>query len=199
MLLAPDKSSIYPGELPRGTTYPNPAPADRFIAALRARGVRVVDVRAALRDAAARGEVYSKGDTHWNDAGAYIAYRATIAALGVRDTIPPSSIASSIEDGEGDLLRLAGIAQTAHNPVVTYAYPHHDPDPSLPAAVLFGDSFSVGITPFLAQDFRRLDVVRFADASGPQFDRALVERLRPAVVIQEIVERSLVVAGEFKP
>jgi hypothetical protein len=54
---------------------------------------------------------------------------------------------------------------------------------------MFHDSFGVSLQPFLAESFSRT-----VFASGPtnwrrNFDPALVERERPAVVIQEIAER----------
>ena len=120
--------------------------------------------------------------------------------------------------GDGDLYRLAGIPAGTRNEILTYTFSRRahavDPppdaapfaveafvvdDPSLPSGVLFGDSFSVGLAPLLAESFRRLDVVRFEQSTGPQFDRPLLQRLRPQIVIQEIVERSLVFAGDFQP
>lgn len=218
LLIAPNKSTIYANELPDGMRYPQPAPADRFIALARARGLRVVDVRAALEAAAAHAGVYSKGDTHWNDGGAAVAYKPVLQAAGVRDALASRAMTASAATGEGDLLRLAGISGEVSNTVVTLSFARRahavDPlpgpagfavsatvvdDPSLPSGILFGDSFTGGIAPFLAESFRRLDVVRFESATGPQFDRALVVRLHPDVVIQEIVERSLVFAGDFQP
>ncbi len=225
-VLAPNKSTVYRNDLPADVRPVTPTLADLLVPAMRARGVRVVDVRAALGAAAAaasRGagtDVYSKGDTHWNDAGAYIAYEATVAALrdaGVRDGVPRTAIRSRTVDGEGDLLRLAGIASLAPNQIVQYDVPQrahavappaiaNDPDVAsafvlgatttgdraLPNAVVFGDSFASALRRFLGEDFDTVLSATYVNAGATQFDRRIVETQKPRVVIQEIVERSLV-------
>ena len=59
-------------------------------------------------------------------------------------------------------------------------------DAGLPRAVLFRDSFAAQLIPFLAEHFERMICIWDND-----FDRAIVEHERPAVVIQEVVERAL--------
>jgi hypothetical protein len=58
-------------------------------------------------------------------------------------------------------------------------------DSQLPTCILFCDSFGDGMVPYLEQCFRRFIHVRSS------FDRAVVERERPDVVIQEFAERYL--------
>lgn len=58
--------------------------------------------------------------------------------------------------------------------------------PGLPRAVMFHDSFTWALGPFLAEHFRRLVYV-WTD----QFSPGLVRRERPDVVIQQMVERKL--------
>ncbi len=60
------------------------------------------------------------------------------------------------------------------------------PDPSLPRAVLFHDSFAVPFLDLLPEHFRRLVAVWHDD-----FHPDLVEREHPDVVIHELVERKL--------
>jgi hypothetical protein len=226
-LLAPNKSTIYAQELPPGLARVTPTPADRLLPLLRARGIRTIDPRAALVEASHRGEVYSKGDTHWNDAGAYVAYRATVTALrdaDVRDTIAPSTIVAKTEPADGDLLGMSGVADFVRNHWVRYDFPRrahgvsgvlivkpHDPrltafarqvtardDPSLPAAVVFGDSFAEQLAPFLAESFRRMTVLHHL-TNAIQFNRATVEDEHPSIVIQELVERSIPLSAEAPP
>ena len=59
-------------------------------------------------------------------------------------------------------------------------------DAPLTRAVLFRDSFAAQLIPFLAEHFERMLCIWDAD-----FHHAIVEHERPAVVIQEVVERSL--------
>jgi hypothetical protein len=61
-------------------------------------------------------------------------------------------------------------------------------DPHLPRAVVFGDSFTAGMVPFLSQHFQR---IAYYWQVFPTFDVAAVVREHPDIVIQEMVERKL--------
>lgn len=223
--LVPNKSTVYPQFLPGDVRQVTPSPGERLIPLVRARGVRAIDLRSDLRVAAARGEVYSKRETHWNDAGAYVGYRAIVDELhdaGVRDTIAPASLKPRVELEDGDLDRLAGLSSAIRDPVIVYDFPRHaheiaapdyagDPnqgfyiraaftgDPRLPKAMVFGDSFTGALRKFVAEDFSRTVVMQHSIAGAQQFDRVAIERERPRVVIQELIERALVYSDRFDP
>ena len=224
-VLVPNKSTVYARYLPPWARHVEPNAGERLVPMLRSRGVRVVDPRSALIEASGREDVYQKGDTHWNDAGAYVAYRGIVAALrdaGVRDAVAPGSIATKTEYAVGDLDRLAGIAPLFRNADLRYDFPERArlvgapgaadalpsgfqqfaytvDEPGLPAALVFGDSFTVALRRFLAQDFRRTLVMQHEITGVYHFDRAAVERERPRVVVQELVERALVFSDRFAP
>jgi alginate O-acetyltransferase complex protein AlgJ len=224
--LVPNKSTVYANYLPSSVRHVTPSAGERLIPLVRARGVRAIDLRTALVQAAAHGEVYSKGETHWNDAGAYVGYREIVRELrgaGVRDTIAPASLKPRVDLVDGDLDRLAGITSAVHNGVIVYDFPRrareapppaypNDPirsafipaaytlaDRRLPKAVVFGDSFSIALRGFLAEDFGRTVILQHSIPNALQFDRAAVEAEKPAVVIQELVERALVYSDRFQP
>ena len=205
-----------------------PPAGERLILLVRARGVRALDLRGPLIAASAHGEVFSKGETHWNDAGAYIAYRAIVAAVrdaAVHDTIDPAAIRQHVAlSADSDLVRLAGIASFLPDRIVVDDFPRRarlvappayaaDPlaphfqhfafavdDPRLAdGLVLFGDSFSVALRGFLAEDFRRTVVLQHEITDGVQFDRAAIEAEKPTVVVDELIERSLVYSDRFEP
>jgi alginate O-acetyltransferase complex protein AlgJ len=241
-VLVPNKSTVYARYLPSSVRHVTPTAGERLIPLVRARGVHAIDLRTALTEAAAHAttELYSKGETHWNDAGAYVGYREIVRELRsagaphgaremrlhgseVRDTIDPASLKPRIELADGDLDRLAGITPLVHNDILRYDFPRHaheaappaypgDPiagafipaayavnDPRLPKAVVFGDSFSIALRGFLAEDFSRTVILQHGIASALQFDRAAVEAEKPAVVIQELIERALVYGDRFEP
>ncbi|BDE08060.1 hypothetical protein WPS_33360 [Vulcanimicrobium alpinum] len=222
-VLAANKSTIYPQYLPAGLAIGPPA-ADRLVAALRARGVRTIDTRPPLIAAARGGTLlYSKGDTHWNAEGAAIAARAIAANLGVRDRVAAGAIRYVDRPDRGDLLNFAGIGSFVSNdvrfaefsrtardvPMPSYGgdpaaarYSAHASaidDPALPSAVIFGDSFLEGLEPFLAEDFRRAVFLHHISVEDVQFDRAILGAERPQIVLQELVERSIVFGASFTP
>jgi hypothetical protein len=71
-------------------------------------------------------------------------------------------------------------------PELMVRYAMERPDPGLPRAVVYHDSFTNWIIPALSEHFRRIVYVW-----DYKIDQALLERERPDVVIQAIVERSL--------
>ncbi|RYF03506.1 MAG: hypothetical protein EOO40_12150, partial [Deltaproteobacteria bacterium] len=81
-LLAPDKHTIYPQTLRPGVLGMAPSRADQLLAHLAQHSsVVVIDPRRALQDAAKRLQVYHQTDSHWNAAGAFVAYEQTMQAL----------------------------------------------------------------------------------------------------------------------
>ena len=214
VMFAPDKSTIYPEELPDAVRLAHPTILERLVPRLRAAGVEVVDVTPALLEAKRSGEVYAKGDTHWNARGAYAAYRVLVDRLrssGARP-FPPASFAEHPMWQDGDLLRMSGVALVVRDryidasieqrarrvPVPQYAEPIPDAneqpyatvrdDASLPTAVMFGDSFGGALRPLVSESFRRIVHVYY----GTQpFNEHLVAAEHPNVVIQELVERAL--------
>ncbi len=70
---------------------------------------------------------------------------------------------------------------------------------TFPKAVIFGDSFSEQIRPFFGESLRRVVNLHHIRPIDPQFDTRFLEREKPDVVIQQLVERGLVSGAEFKP
>lgn len=74
MLIAPNKSSIYPEFLP---DFIRPVPRKFYqdvSDGLLRRGVALFDVTQALRDAKDKGILYYRSDSHWNLLGAHVAF-----------------------------------------------------------------------------------------------------------------------------
>ncbi len=81
--IAPEKSSLYAEHLP-GSLQPTGAPtrADQLLTWMRQHStVPALDFRPALGAAKERERLYHVTDTHWNDAGAFVAYRELAAWL----------------------------------------------------------------------------------------------------------------------
>jgi hypothetical protein len=76
ILVAPEKSAIYPENLPDYPRRPGaPNRLDQLVARLRTSTLEFVDPRAELINAKEFGlKVYFEGDTHWTQRGAFITY-----------------------------------------------------------------------------------------------------------------------------
>ena len=124
VVIAPDKESIYPDLLPPEVPAALPTSRlDALAARLEGTGVRMVDLRPALRAARKTGPfsgtpLYWRTDTHWNALGALLATRPLLAELGRR--FPGVHVPA---DGEievrtapappGDLVRMRGLQDVA--------------------------------------------------------------------------------------
>ncbi len=217
--IAPDKTTIYAEQLPWWATQLVPrTPLDRLVDAIRADGsLRFVDVRAALRAAKLRERVYFSTDSHWNLLGAAVAYRALMRE--VTDALAPRHVeiapvalppyVPAVDVYRGDLARLTGdpewfgepdyaplgkvlaAPQTRcakrtdaeqNNGFERYACDRAD----LPRAIMYRDSMAIPLIPLIAENFSRSVYV-----GSRQLDSAFVLRERPDVVIEEMVERSM--------
>ena len=214
--VVPDKHTIYPEHLPGWVARAPRTPLDRVTDALLKGGVlRLADLRGPLLAAKARYMVYLAGDTHWNIAGAVAGYveimrqaDGALAALrpGVRlqmASLPPLSYIPGPAEWTGDLARMIGLPER-------YKEPYYAPlwralggpgarwarhiggdiyacaNPGLPRAVVYLDSMGTALVPLLAENFSRTVFV-----SSRRLDAVLIERERPDIVIEQLVERAL--------
>jgi hypothetical protein len=214
-VLAPDKHAIYPQPMPdtirrlRDESW-----TDQLASYLAAHTtVNVVDLRAVLRAAKSRERVYHKTDTHWNDRGAHAAYVEILDSLGGAHGVQPRA-RSAFRDVAGvvpglDLAAMLGLSRqlTEENlaleprtprrarmtepatPASHNMYPRmatEVADATLPRAVIFRDSFTSGLVPFLSEHFSRALYLWEYDVNP-----AVIEAEQPQVVIQQIVGRHL--------
>jgi hypothetical protein len=152
--------------------------------------------------------VYPKTSSYWSDLGAFVAYRALMEEL--RRELPVRVLAlEDLEESEelrpGDLgnkmepvERSRVVRLTAREPRARLAFDNGirnngrrvefegDPSDKL-SCMVFGDSFTPRVLPFLAESFRRL-----VFAHIPTLDHRLVERERPDVVVTVITERFMI-------
>ena len=180
----------------------------------------IISLEGPLMAAKSHEQVYYRTDSHWNTRGAHVGYSEIIRALtawfpaleaipradfrDVKLSEPGRDLAWLIDmrefyaDSFGDI-QLA--RPTVAQEIIEEAKPSdapskpekkgenfvfQHPDPKLPRAVVFRDSFADRIMPMLAENFRRV-----VFCWQYTFDRELVEREEPDVVIQEFVEHVL--------
>jgi hypothetical protein len=213
--IAPDKYVIYGEEMPADLARVGDlSRADQLFTALQDTGL-AVDVRPAIFDAKKRERVYQQTDTHWNERGALAAYQQIIEAVRARVPRTPaawnrSDFANTDRTVEGlDLAGMMGLTRVLREVDMTLvpirprrarviepagARPTDEEgrlvteidDPSLPRAVIFRDSFTSRLVPFLSEHFSRAVYLWQND-----FDAGVVLQEHPDVVIQEIVGRHL--------
>jgi hypothetical protein len=175
-----------------------------------------LDLREALAQEKGKRRIYHQTDTHWNDAGAYAAYVAILGQLDETlpnlEASQPVRVRRTNHDSAGlGLAALVGMEEILREEVLSveverphsqiapehragYArrtrqllpLAHGVPDPDLPRAVMFRDSFGTALIPFLSEHFSRILYVWERDV-----DPHVVRIEKPDIVIQEIVGRFL--------
>jgi hypothetical protein len=221
LVLVPNKHRMYAQYMPDSLARRSErSQLDDLVDYLSAESsVPFLDLREALEDAARRGRVYHKTDTHWNDLGAYAAYRAIVRKLA--EQVPafeghePVAVRALERTTPGlGLARIVGLSEAypERSFDLLVAEPRAEAprkqraaredrarrqlpfalgtgDERLPKAVMFRDSFANALVPYLSESFSRIVYVWDRNVN-PQ----VVEVERPDVVIQEIAERFLGIA-----
>ncbi len=219
VVVVPEKYSIYPEYLPDwAAPRASQTPYDRLVATLAAdKQLPFVDLRAPLRAAKGPDRLYYQTDSHWNYLGASVGYGVVMSE--VARLLPGLSIAAvprppyvaGVNFYSGDLAQMLGLpAQfreddiapllkmlatlesrcakrdpAASSPgVETFVY--RCPNPPTYTALIYRDSMGILLQPMIAENFSRSTFVTSA-----QLDGELVDRLRPDIVILEMVERTL--------
>ena len=215
VVVAPDKSTIYPEHLQPTVVKTIPLRVDQFCGYMRANTMlSVVDMRGELIAAKRSELLYSKSDTHWNDNGALIGADAVDDKLRAwfPSVIAPRRSAFTVQRTPRifDLARMIGspasiqeqyLALAPKIPRLARVAPADSPSSNtpeqvttvdnrnMPSAVIFHDSFMGAMGPFLSEQFRRVDYLSMTNLN--QFDGPFVLKHHPNVVIQEVVERTL--------
>ena len=213
-VIAPNKHTIYFEKLPKYISKQNEKYAtDQLLLYLQEHtDVIVVDLRQVLLAEKKNHQVYFTGDTHWNHYGANVAQFEILKTI---KTLFPDKISPSLlRDSQFTILTrdsddLAGFAKIDRvpedNPLPIFEetclpvkeVPNikvRDPYTLICEnqelnAVIFRDSFFVALEPYIARQFHRSTYIY----EKVNFDTLIkfVEREKPDIVIEEVVERSL--------
>ena len=221
LVVAPDKHSIYPEYMPGEMVKAGPqSQLDQLMQAARTRpDLPVLDLRPALLAAKAQGRMplYWLTDSHWNDFGAYVAYRAVmerlsqqVTGLRVLDMADDAFVRRS-RDG-GDLAAMLAVPAREEaviaddRPAGCRYETTQEPVPPwmtgigplirtrCPGArgklLVIRDSFSSALLPYFSQSFAEV-VYAWVTPTERDFAhfQALTDRERPDLVIEEWVER----------
>jgi hypothetical protein len=166
--------------------------------------------------------VYFQTDSHWNYNGAVVGYGELMRA--VQATLPPGKLPAiaparrptyvpGVDFYNGDLVQMLGLPSRVFreddvaplgkvlgdasrcarridkDEIPGFEYFACD-RPGLPRAVVLRDSMAILLIPLLSENFSRVVYVAMRE-----LDPGLIEREKPDIVIEEMVERSLHAPG----
>lgn len=208
-VIAPDKESVYPEFLPEGIVPVARRPVHEFLEVAAEVAAPVLYPLEELSAAKRVFEVYPKTDTHWHYRGAYVAYLAfcgmargqgldleplgeadirwvdgrTEGDLGSKvrpDPLVGATIGPELKEHRSQLVSDNGV--TNHGRVLCF-----ERDLPGPRCVVFGESFTPFMLPFLKETFKRLVFVHTS-----MFARGILEQERPDVILSLPTERFLI-------
>ncbi|MBR0656775.1 polysaccharide pyruvyl transferase family protein [Plastoroseomonas arctica] len=211
-LVAPNKECVFAEFLPDDVVVAETRPVRQLqalAARLDLRATRMVYPLEALRRAGPQFATYPKGDSHWSDYGATVALEALYEALGL-----PLATGAKFhsEFRNADLLsKLGGVCVEQQpvldrRPVAVAVHDNgvlntgrrrdlragHGVDAEAQRLLIMHDSFGEWLIPALAERFARTTAIWNAS-----LDPALLDDVRPDVIILERAERFLVVPPRF--
>lgn len=215
VVLAPDKSTIYPQFMPdeipvigKNSLY------DQLLNRLESQSnVRVIDLRPDLIEASQTQQVYYKTDSHWNMYGGYVAFNRILQELSIDyPEITPRLISDFQvvpEKATRDipvLLSMPNIQEEADNLIlkdtssvmrevkglpggqIVYAT---TPNTELPSILIYHDSFFGEISPWFEPSFSQCVSIWLPSGDPSLWHLGWVDQINPDIVIIEIVERNL--------
>lgn len=199
---APNKNTIYGDMMPDRYKRCELSELDRLYAELDRLNVEYTDLRHALSAASADKLVYHRRDTHWNGAGAYIAFCEITEALELQPIDLSERGPFTVYDFEGDLDALLFPDRVNYDENTTYDFDGLYIFTSAYATPMditittrgggsgkllcFRDSFANALLPYAAASFAE---ARFERAVP--YNIGLAETFGADYVIVEIAERNL--------
>jgi hypothetical protein len=212
-VLTSSKHSIYPEYLPFNMSRTRAAVtrADQIDSIFHVAGVPLIDMRSVLirNKSAFPYPLYYRTDSHWNELGAYLGYKSIMD--WVKTQIPvikvhalaDYKVEERSDNGSGDLANyifMGGLlpdreidlepkfheqAQLSHEkyPIPSTIFIQKN-DTTLPHLLMFHDSFTRALRPFLSESFSR-NVFVWTD----KIDYSIIDKEKPNIVVIEFVER----------
>lgn len=217
VVIAPNKNTIYPefmpGNIRKAHSYSR---LDQLIDYLDTfSSVHLVDLRPVLLEAKKQRPVYSRTDTHWNDYGAYIAYREIMRHISryfkEAQPIPLSQYSiNTVNSAGGDLAQMLSLHLDVMREDKIELRPRFSPqarggnlenlaafvrrsyreraNAPLPNIIMVHDSFYQKLRPFLSEHFSR---ILYIWDWNMNFYPSVIESEKPVLVIDEMAERFL--------
>ncbi len=211
VMIVPEKQTLYPEFVTEHRAL-LPARGTQLVEYLRTRSaLRIVYPLDRLRETKRKEPVYSISDTHWTSAGAEATSRelaATVPELFPAPTAPEDLVHVRVPAAH-DLRKILGwtriwlpdetlplprsgphtVERTSEAPNAVGRWVTESDDASLPRALVFHDSFFIGLAPYFTSRFSRATMVH--RTSNGAMDREEISAARPALVLDEWAERRL--------
>jgi hypothetical protein len=214
-VVVPDKHNIYPEQMPSYLKrHDRPSQLDQILTIAKSVDVPMLDLRTALLRGKSDGLVYLKDDTHWTDWGAYLGYKAIMAALplpelpimqldfrqfSVRTPVPgelagmanlPWVETALTVDQSVDSCR-ADIIDLKQQEGGLFSVGRSICGNAKYKVVYIGDSFTYRIMRYLAQSFGEVVFVVRSGFTPLRELQPYLDKEAPDLVIEELVERHL--------
>ena len=216
LVVVPDKYTVYPQHVPASLQPLSPvSPLDAVLAALPPElRAQVVDLRGPLREAARERLVYYRTDSHWNVNGGWVGYQQILAAMREatgRPARPVTPLPPEVADRttSGDLAKMLGITDRYVEPDPSLRMPEgyrhcavdeagrppgwgvarqvlRCPGAEIARAAVYHDSMGYVLLSHLPNE-----IAESLWIEGRRWDLAQLQRDRPEVLVDEIVERNL--------
>lgn len=204
-VIVPSKHTIYPEMLPfyLQNHAINPRMSQRLSILKQFKDVQIINLVPSLLAKKSENNLYYKTDTHWNNYGSFVAYEELMKVIKVKfpqiEILNKKDFDITIKSYyEGDLLKILRVPFRFSDEEVVFTLKNESKSKKLlkereiPKVLISHDSFfdpqyPWGTTNFLANHFSKV----IHSSSGLDFDRDLIEKEMPNVVILEIAERSI--------
>ena len=216
-VIAPNKQTIYPEYMPYYINkIEDKTQLDHLLAYLDGGFAdEILDLRIPLLEARKKEQVYYRCDTHWNQKGAYIAYKNILGRISTwfpnEKTLAPAPVTEKTKIYKGlDLANMLGLPKSYREtaPLVSLkeACSTVQEDIELPQigrienvmpfarecskaklrAVVFRDSFFESVIPYFSENFKQ--VVYVWHPYDQETMEQLASQIKPDIVIEEVGE-----------
>lgn len=227
-VIAPNKQTIYPEHMPYYITkIEDKTQLDHLLDYLDGKfAAEIIDLRHPLLEGRKKEQLYYRCDTHWNQKGAYIAYKNILARISTwfpnEKTLAPAPVNETTKISKSlDLANMLGLPESYREtaPLITLKdecsmvqegmvlpqigllesqmpFARECPKAKL-RAVVFRDSFLAAIVPYFSENFKQVVYVWHPYDQGTM--EQLVEQIKPNIVIEQTGEGGLFrqYEGEF--
>ncbi|MEO9967569.1 MAG: hypothetical protein ABJF11_17360 [Reichenbachiella sp.] len=211
--IAPNKHNVYAEQLPivRNTRNTKPEQIENLLQ----QQANIVDLKSGF-GSGSQNLLYYKSDTHWNEEGAYLGYSTLVKEIKtdfpeVFLIQPAHLIRNQYQFTTGDLARMLSLPYSESHFSLEFSFEksaqllpdqltvpdnykrladayesRHRTDRNPLKILVFGDSFFINMKKFMIESFGETIII-----NAYKFDKEIILKERPDVIVHEIVERNI--------